>query len=161
MEMNSVCVHGLFLFIYLGGHFSWRRVSLNLQLTPRYGFTSYELVEGKREREERGAVIGGSQPSHHHGLHRRRATTTSTISTLWYLLLSMIERGMCGVRERNGVMGIAPPLQEVPASSRFCGFVVSATCIVVVSPPTMIVACLLATLSRQEDDDLLDLSLLV
>ncbi|KAM0056942.1 hypothetical protein Hdeb2414_s0006g00224441 [Helianthus debilis subsp. tardiflorus] len=36
------------------------------------------------------------------------------------LLLSMIERGMRGVRERNGVMGIAPPLQEVPASSR-CG----------------------------------------
>ncbi|KAJ0890626.1 hypothetical protein HanRHA438_Chr09g0425931 [Helianthus annuus] len=30
----------------------------------------------------------------------------------------MIERGMCGVRERNGLMGIAPPLQEVPASSR-------------------------------------------
>ncbi|KAJ0433132.1 hypothetical protein HanIR_Chr17g0866871 [Helianthus annuus] len=83
MEMNSVCVHGLFLFIYLGGHFSWRRVSPDLQLTP-HGFTSYELEEGKREREERGAVTRGSPPSHHHhGLHRRRATTTVTISTLW------------------------------------------------------------------------------
>ncbi|KAJ0743028.1 hypothetical protein HanPI659440_Chr10g0370951 [Helianthus annuus] len=34
------------------------------------------------------------------------------------MLLSMIQRGMCGVRERNGVVGIAPPLPEVPASSR-------------------------------------------
>ncbi|MFS7979351.1 hypothetical protein Hanom_Chr10g00926341 [Helianthus anomalus] len=73
----------------------------------------------------------------------------------------MIERGMCGVRERNEVMVIAPPLQEVPASRWFCGFVVIATGIVVISPPTMIVACLLATQSRQDDDDLLDLSLLV
>ncbi|KAJ0546879.1 hypothetical protein HanIR_Chr08g0365841 [Helianthus annuus] len=91
------------------------------------------------------------------------------------LLLSMIQRGTCGVRERNRVVGNPPPLPEVPASSRcfgflcimwfnvglVCGFVVSVVGIVVVSPPTMIATCLLATLSRQDDDDLLDLSLLL
>ncbi|KAF5803931.1 hypothetical protein HanXRQr2_Chr06g0277231 [Helianthus annuus] len=83
MELNSVCLYGLLLFIYLGGHSSWRLVSPDLQLTPLHGFTTYEPEEGKREREERGAVTGA--PHHHHGHHRRRATTTVTISTLWWL----------------------------------------------------------------------------
>ncbi|MFS8003675.1 hypothetical protein Hanom_Chr13g01216641 [Helianthus anomalus] len=81
--MNSVLHRALFLFICLGGHYSWRRVSPDLQLIPLHGFTSYESEEGKRERKERGAMTGGSPPSLHHGHHRRRATTTVTISTLW------------------------------------------------------------------------------
>uniref|UniRef100_A0A251SI38 Uncharacterized protein n=1 Tax=Helianthus annuus TaxID=4232 RepID=A0A251SI38_HELAN len=32
------------------------------------------------------------------------------------LLSSVIQRGLCGVRERNGAVGIAPPLPEAPAS---------------------------------------------
>ncbi|KAJ0494490.1 hypothetical protein HanRHA438_Chr12g0565401 [Helianthus annuus] len=38
------------------------------------------------------------------------------------LLLSKIQRGKCDVRESNGVVGIAPPLPEVLASSRCFGF---------------------------------------
>ncbi|KAJ0432403.1 putative PPM-type phosphatase, divalent cation binding, PPM-type phosphatase domain superfamily [Helianthus annuus] len=32
------------------------------------------------------------------------------------LLSSVIQRGLCGVRERNGAVGIAPPLSKAPAS---------------------------------------------
>ncbi|KAJ0754637.1 putative PPM-type phosphatase, divalent cation binding, PPM-type phosphatase domain superfamily [Helianthus annuus] len=35
------------------------------------------------------------------------------------MLPSVIQRGLCGVRERNGAVGIAPPLPEAPASTRW------------------------------------------
>ncbi|MFS8020197.1 hypothetical protein Hanom_Chr15g01412771 [Helianthus anomalus] len=89
--------------------------------------------------------------------------------------MAQIERGICGVRERNGVLHhhcrrfwlqVGILVFSFLCIMWFnlglvCGFVVIATSIVVVSPPTMIMACPLATLSRQDDDDLLNLSLLV
>ncbi|KAJ0900249.1 hypothetical protein HanPSC8_Chr08g0311761 [Helianthus annuus] len=46
------------------------------------------------------------------------------------LLSSVIQRGLCGVRERNGAVGIAPPLPEAPASGRCFGFYFSLHCVV-------------------------------
>ncbi|KAJ0429662.1 hypothetical protein HanHA300_Chr17g0659991 [Helianthus annuus] len=153
--MNSVCVHGLFLFIYLGSHSSWRRVSPDLQLTPLHDFTSYESEEGKREREERGAVTEGSPLlHHHHGHHRHRATTTVTVSMLWCFCFlggfASEERKEKGRGKREGddqrVTTVTPPLQSLFGVSIFWGVLFSYLFIILVSfqgANSYVVVCLL------------------